>query len=99
MKLAVAPNARWFATVLTVAEYLLGFFAIAAFAAYAFAHGKPADERWQHAFLIGGGLAVLEVGLLVWRRKTWPTAWPKRNMKSGVIGSCPTVPRMPSVPK
>jgi hypothetical protein len=30
---------------------------------------------------------------------TWPTAWPRRSMKSGVIGGVPTVPRMPSVPK
>ena len=30
---------------------------------------------------------------------TRPTAWPSRSMKSGVMGACPTVPRMPSVPK
>ena len=30
---------------------------------------------------------------------TRPTACARRNTKSGVMGACPTVPRMPSVPK
>ena len=30
---------------------------------------------------------------------TRATAWPRRSMKSGVIGGVPTWPRMPSVPK
>mmetsp|Transcript_53268 Transcript_53268/g.124851 ORF Transcript_53268/g.124851 Transcript_53268/m.124851 type:complete len:956 (-) Transcript_53268:390-3257(-) len=44
-------------------------------------------------------LPIKTVGRSFVLRSTRPTAWPRRSMKSGVIGSCPTVPRMPSVPK
>src|SRR5487761_2000913 len=33
------------------------------------------------------------------RTSTSPAAYPRRTMKSGVIGGSPTRPRMPSVPK
>jgi len=42
---------------------------------------------------------VAKFGRATVRRITRPTAWPRRSMKSGVTGACPTVPRMPSVPK
>ena len=44
-------------------------------------------------------LPISTVGRLLVRRNTRPTAWPRRSMKSGVMGDWPTVPRMPSVPK
>ena len=53
---------------IAVVEYVLGFFALAVFAAYAFAHGTPSEARWISAFKLGGCLAALEL-LVLWRRK------------------------------
>ena len=42
--------------------------------------------------------SALEAGFASCDLSTRPTAWPRRSMKSGVMGDWPTVPRMPSVP-
>jgi hypothetical protein len=44
-------------------------------------------------------LPINTTGCSSFCRKTRPTAWANRITKSGVMGACPTVPRMPSVPK
>jgi hypothetical protein len=44
-------------------------------------------------------LPISTVGWASLRLSTRPTAWARRNTKSGVMGRLPTVPRMPSVPK
>jgi hypothetical protein len=51
-----------------VVEYLLGFFALAVFASYAFAAGAPTDERWIAAFKLGGSLALVELTVLLFRQ-------------------------------
>lgn len=51
----------------TIAEYLLGFFALATFAAVAFSAGAPSAERWVFAFKIGAALALIEIGILLHR--------------------------------
>jgi hypothetical protein len=55
---------------ITVLEYLLGFFALAVFAAYAFAQGAPTPERFVSAFKLASCLAALELELLLWRKAT-----------------------------
>lgn len=51
-----------------VLEYLLGFFALAVFAAYAFAQGAPTPERFVSAFKLASSLAALELAVLLWRK-------------------------------
>ena len=53
---------------IAVVEYLLGFFALAVFAAYAFAQGAPTDERFVDAFKLGGSLAAVELVILFLRK-------------------------------
>ena len=55
---------------IAVIEYLLGFLALAVFAAYAFAQGAPTEERWVLSFKLGACLAALE--LLVLARRAAP---------------------------
>ena len=50
-----------------VLEYLLGFMALAVFAALAFSQGAPSDDRLLFAFKVGGGLAVVELAVLTCR--------------------------------
>ncbi len=52
---------------LAVIEYLLGFFALAVFAALAFSGGASIDERFVFAFKVAGCLAVAELGFLLYR--------------------------------
>ncbi len=54
--------------VVAIIDYLFGFFALALFAAYAYANGHPTEERWESAFLLGGVLALLELIFLLSRR-------------------------------
>lgn len=57
---------RWGVALL---EYLLGFLALAVFAAMAFGHGTPTQQQLIGAFQWGAALAVAELMLLVaWRR-------------------------------
>jgi hypothetical protein len=53
---------------LALLDYLLGFFALAVFAAWAFGRGAPTPERLITAFQWTTGLAVLELALLALRR-------------------------------
>ena len=53
---------------ITVIEYLLGFFALAVFAAYAFAQGAPTDERFVAAFKLGACVAAIELIILFLRK-------------------------------
>jgi hypothetical protein len=53
---------------IAIVEYLLGFFSLAVFAAYAFAQGAPTHERWINAFKLGASLAAIEL-LVLLRRK------------------------------
>jgi hypothetical protein len=46
---------------------LLGFLALAVFAALAFAGGAPSDERLVFAFKIAGGIALAEIAVLYYR--------------------------------
>jgi hypothetical protein len=55
-------------TVLTVAEYALGFIALAVFAFIIFSTPPTSDAEWRRAFLIGGGLAVVETSILLSRQ-------------------------------
>lgn len=55
--------------VYAIMDYLLGFFALAVFAAYAYAQGAPTDARWLDAFKLGACLAVFEL-LILFRLKT-----------------------------
>jgi hypothetical protein len=48
-------------------EYLLGFLALAIFAALAFGKGTPTDERMVFAFKIGAGVAAVELAVLLLR--------------------------------
>jgi hypothetical protein len=48
-------------------EYLLGFLALAVFAAVAFSAGAPTDERLIRAFKLGAVLAAVELAVL-WAR-------------------------------
>jgi hypothetical protein len=53
---------------LAIIEYLLGFFALAVFAALAFSRGNPSDdERFILAFKVGGCLALIELAVLLYR--------------------------------
>jgi hypothetical protein len=52
---------------LAVAEYLLGFLALALFAYLAFSSGPPSDERFVFAFKVAGFVALLEMAALWWR--------------------------------
>ena len=52
---------------LAIVEYLLGFLALAVFAALAFSGGPQSDERFVFAFKVGGGLAVAELAFLLMR--------------------------------
>lgn len=52
----------------TVIEYLFGFFALAVFAAYAFAQGVPTDERFVSAFKLGACIAAIELIILFLRK-------------------------------
>ncbi len=54
-----------------VMEYLLGFMALAVFAAYALGAGPPSDARWVSAFKLGALLASLEL-VALWRFKPPP---------------------------
>ena len=56
--------------VIAVIEYLLGFLALTVFAAYAFVHGAPTEDRWVFSFKLGACLAALE--LLVLARRAVP---------------------------
>ena len=53
---------------ITIVEYLLGFFALAVFAAYAFGAGAASTERLIAAFKLGSGLAAIEL-LVLFSRK------------------------------
>jgi len=53
--------------VVALLEYLLGFLALAVFAAYAFGAGPPSDARWIAAFKLGGALAAIELAVLLRR--------------------------------
>jgi len=55
----------------SIVEYLLGFFALAAFAAHAYANGAPTDERFVDAFKLAACLAAVELFLL--SRRAAPT--------------------------
>ena len=46
---------------LAIAEYLLGFLALALFAYLAFSSGPPSDERFVFAFKVAGCVALLEM--------------------------------------
>lgn len=60
------------ALLIGLVEYLLGFLALAVFAAVAFGAGPvPADERWLSAFRLGAAVAVIELVVLV--RRAEPT--------------------------
>ncbi|MDQ2734751.1 MAG: hypothetical protein M3Y55_07125 [Pseudomonadota bacterium] len=52
---------------LAIVEYLLGFFALAVFAAVAFATALPSDEHLIYAFKVGGVVALAELAVLLWR--------------------------------
>lgn len=52
---------------LTIVEYLLGFLALAAFAALAFSGGAPSDERFIFAFKVAGCIALAELAALYFR--------------------------------
>ena len=54
--------------VITIAEYLLGFFALAVFAAYAFGTGETSTERLITAFKFGASLAAIELLFLAVRK-------------------------------
>ena len=53
--------------VVALLEYLLGFLALAVFAAVAFSAGAPTDERLIRAFKLGAVLAAVELAVL-WAR-------------------------------
>lgn len=53
--------------VVALLEYLLGFLALAVFAAVAFSAGAPTDERLIGAFKLGAVLAAVELAVL-WAR-------------------------------
>ena len=53
---------------IAVVEYLLGFFALAVFAAFVFAAGPPTTDRWVLAFKLGACLAAIELLVLVMRK-------------------------------
>lgn len=50
-----------------VFEYLLGFVALALFAYLAFGRGPASDERFIHAFQVAGGVALVEIAVLLRR--------------------------------
>jgi len=52
---------------IAILEYLLGFLALAVFAAVAFSAGSPTDERLIAAFKLGAALAAAELAVL-WAR-------------------------------
>lgn len=52
---------------MAVFEYLLGFLALAVFAALTFSQGAPSDERLLFVFKAGGGFAVAELAALIFR--------------------------------
>lgn len=52
-----------------ILSYLLGFIALATFAAIAFGSGAPTEAIWRKAFLIGGGLAAAELAVLFYLPK------------------------------
>lgn len=52
---------------LAVLEYLLGFLALAVFAAVAFGSGAPSDDRLIGAFKLGALLAAIELCVLLLR--------------------------------
>jgi hypothetical protein len=64
----VSPDRRGLRRVLAFAQallgYFLGFIALASFAAVAYAGGPPDPAAWRRAFLIGGGLALVELLVL-----------------------------------
>lgn len=51
-----------------IIEYLLGFIALAVFAAYAYANGMPTVARWESAFKLGAALAAIEITVLYLRK-------------------------------
>ena len=53
---------------IAIVEYLLGFFALAVFAGYAFGTVSPSTGRLIAAFKLGSALAALELLILVFRR-------------------------------
>lgn len=53
---------------IAIVEYLLGFFSLAVFAAYAFAQGAPTEERWVSAFKLGACIAAIELLVLLYRK-------------------------------
>jgi hypothetical protein len=52
---------------LAIVEYLLGFLALAVFAAMAFGGGAPSDERLVFAFKVAGCIALAELAVLYYR--------------------------------
>ena len=52
---------------IAIVEYLLGFIALAVFAAVAFSAGAPTDERMIFAFKVGAALAAVELAVLLYR--------------------------------
>ena len=50
-------------------EYLIGFIALAVFAAYAFANGQPTEARWLSAFKLGAAVSLLELSYLWFRAR------------------------------
>ena len=55
--------------IVTVAEYLLGFIALAVFASVAFGSGSPSDVRMVFAFKIAAAIAAVELAVLLRRNK------------------------------
>jgi hypothetical protein len=52
-----------------VFDYLIGFIALAFFAAYAFAQGVPTDDRWVSAFKWGALIGMCELAFLMARKR------------------------------
>jgi hypothetical protein len=50
-------------------EYLLGFIALTAFGALAFAAAPQTSATWRHAFIVSGAIACVELAILVYRAK------------------------------
>lgn len=55
--------------IVAVVEYLLGFLALAVFAALAFGAGAPSDERFVFAFKVAASVALVELAVLWLRPK------------------------------
>jgi hypothetical protein len=52
-------------------DNLVQLLPLSVFATYAFWHGPPPamSERWLTAFLVGGAVALAQLGIAVWRRR------------------------------